>query len=600
MRVRACLQTLHPVAVRCSLEAHYLQAISVRCRTLQFVWTDSQSQGRRFESFTAHRVRRPLRQSEETEALPRRQAQQAREGAAEDQRSDPQGGGAYAPRGRTIVALLPCRWGGAVPINTRSEAVEVLIIGAGPSGLFAALELARHGVQARLVEREPHPHHQARATALQPGTPEILAPAGVLEPVLASSVHLRRSRLLDADLRLVGETVFAGAGCQWEFQCSLPQWRTEEILAERLTQLDGRIERGVEVTSVEPREDGVLVSLKHGDGTSDTVDAGWVVGAGGAHSLLRHSIAETLVGETYPGTALVADVRVHCPLPRDASALIAGGEGYVLLAPLPEERWITFVGDLDDDEVNLLGDETSIPTVRATIQRRVGTGVRVDDVAWASTFRMQRRLVPKLADGRRFLLGDAGHLSSPFGGEGMNSGLHDAHNLAWKLALAVRGRARSVLVESYAHERLAADSHVLEVSDRIHESVHGAMEAARTGLAQPPPRAHADAVEAARSRTMLDVSYAGSPIVGEYLGSGEKAVPFPGPGDRFPARAELEGIRHHLLLFGTADEPALDVSTSLVPARGADIARDARAHEMRIRRQNPDEPRQAETARRFS
>src|SRR5687767_5037174 len=114
---------------------------------------------------------------------------------------------------------------------------QVMVIGAGPSGLFAAAELARNGVPTRVVEREPEPHHQARATALQPGTLEVLARAEVVDRVLAASVHLGCARVLDAGLRPVGELAFAGVGCPWEFQCSLPQWRTEQILAERLMEL---------------------------------------------------------------------------------------------------------------------------------------------------------------------------------------------------------------------------------------------------------------------------------------------------------------------------------------------------------------------------
>ena len=330
----------------------------------------------------------------------------------------------------------------------------VLIIGAGPSGLFAAVELARQGVQPRIVEREPGPHTQARATAIQPGTLEILARAGVVDRVLAESVHLRFARLFDAQLRQVSELAFAGAGCPWEFQCSLPQWRTEQILADRVEELGASVERGVEAVSVRQRDDDVLIGLKRADGTAETVEASWVIGAGGAHSVTRESMAEALAGTTYPGTSLVASGIVECDLPRDSGALIASPEGWVLLVPLPGGQWLTFIGDLDDGEAQRLTSDPGTGTVGAMMERRVGQGIRVREVAWAAPFRMHRRLVPQLADGRCFLLGDAGHLSSPFGGEGLNSGIHDASNLAWKLALELHGRARPGLLESFAAERL--------------------------------------------------------------------------------------------------------------------------------------------------
>jgi 6-methylpretetramide 4-monooxygenase / 4-hydroxy-6-methylpretetramide 12a-monooxygenase len=319
---------------------------------------------------------------------------------------------------------------------------EVVIIGAGPSGLFAAVELARHGVRARVVEREPGPHTQARATAIQPGTLEIFARAGVVDRVLVQSVHLRFARLFDAQLRQVNEMAFAGADCRWEFQCSLPQWRTEQILAERFKELGGTVERGVEAVSVRQRADHVVIGLKRAAGTTETVEAGWVIGAGGAHSVTRESMAETLAGTTYPGTSLVAAGIMECGLPRDGGALIASPEGYVLLVPLPGGQWLTFVGDLDEGEARRLTSDPGTGAVGAMLERRVGQGIRVREVAWAAPFRMHRRLVPQLADGRCFLLGDAGHLSSPFGGEGLNSGIHDASNLAWKLALELRGRGR--------------------------------------------------------------------------------------------------------------------------------------------------------------
>jgi 2-polyprenyl-6-methoxyphenol hydroxylase-like FAD-dependent oxidoreductase len=438
---------------------------------------------------------------------------------------------------------------------SEAAGTEVLVIGAGPSGLFAAIELARRGVRVRVIEREPGPHMQARATTVQPGTLEILATAGVLDRMLAGSEHLRFARIFDADLKLVGEMAFAGVGCRWEFQCSLPQCDTEQLLADRLAELDGTVERGVEAVSLKQRDDSVLVGLERADGTTETVEASWVIGAGGAHSVTRESMAETLVGSTYPGTSLVASGTVTCGLPRDGNALIASPEGYVLLIPLPGERWLTFIGDLDEDETERLARDDAAGLVAAALGRRVGQGIRMDEVAWASPFRMHRRLVPQLADGRLFLLGDAGHLSSPFGGEGLNSGLHDGFNLGWKLALELRGRARPGLLATFASERLAADRHVLEVSDRLHQLAYRTVEAARTGIAPAPPTPEQVAAML-QSRSMLDTSYAGSPIVGEYPGGMQAATP--APGDRYPDRAALTGTGHHLLLFGVTQGPGIE------------------------------------------
>jgi len=431
----------------------------------------------------------------------------------------------------------------------------VLVVGAGPSGLFSAVELARHGVPSRVVERRPHPHRQARATALQPGTLEILYQAGLLDQVLANSMHLGCVRFCDAELNCLAETPFAGAGCRWEFQCSLPQWRTEQLLTDRLTELGGTVHRGVSVTSLTETDDHVRVELADADGRAEHTEVPWVIGAGGAHSMTRHSMHEDLPGSTYPGTALVAELAVRCGLPRDGAALVAAPEGYVLLVPLPGGRWLTFVGDLAEAELGALGGGSAPGAVAAAIGHRIPAGVlQVADVGWWSTFRMHRRLAPHLADRRRFLLGDAGHLSSPFGGEGLNSGLHDANNLAWKLALEQRGRARPALLASFATERTAADRHVLQVSDQMHELAYGAVAAVRAGGSPPAPPAPDQVLAMVRSRCMLDVSYAGSPLTGEHVQPDGPARRGPAPGDRYPDRTMLTGTEHVLLTFGPVPE----------------------------------------------
>ena len=141
---------------------------------------------------------------------------------------------------------------------------DVLIIGAGPSGLFAAAELARHGVEARLIEREVRPHREARATAIQPGTLEILDSVGLLSPFLETAEHVRCTRLYNADLSELRTGTFEGLDCRCEFLCSLPQYETERILEAHLASLGGAVERGITVTKLDLDANGVVAELAHG------------------------------------------------------------------------------------------------------------------------------------------------------------------------------------------------------------------------------------------------------------------------------------------------------------------------------------------------
>jgi 2-polyprenyl-6-methoxyphenol hydroxylase-like FAD-dependent oxidoreductase len=441
------------------------------------------------------------------------------------------------------------------PLSPRGDRMtrnDVLIIGAGPSGLFAAGDLARHGVGVRLIEREVRPHRQARATALQPGTLEILDAVGLLPPFLEAAEHVRRTRLYGPDLAELRTTTFEGIDCRYAFQCSLPQYETQRILEAHLVSLGGAVERGVTATKVEPDADGVLVELVHEGGGVETVHPDVVLGAGGAHSVTRDAMGEPLAGATYQGHFLVADIAMPAPFPRDESSVVCSPAGLLLLAPLPGGRWLSFQ-DLEEAV-----QAVSAADVVARIEVRLGGRCRPTDVAWFAPFRMHRRIVSRLADGRRFLIGDAAHLSSPFGGEGLNSGLHDGYDVAWKLALVVRGHARPALLDGYAVERMIADRHVLDVSDQIHRAVVGIADAVRQG--REVPAAVADPVAAAllrNARAMLDIDYAGSPLVADYGGSGA-ATAEPHPGQRYPDWTRFGGTSHHVLVCGpVADAEAL-------------------------------------------
>jgi 2-polyprenyl-6-methoxyphenol hydroxylase-like FAD-dependent oxidoreductase len=411
--------------------------------------------------------------------------------------------------------------------------------------LFAACELLRHGVRPRIVERRSAPHGEARGTALQPAALEMLARSGLVEPFLRAGVRIRHIQLLGPGLQELARESFAGVGSFYDFQCSLPQWRTEAILREHLASLGFEVEFGTEVMSIEDAPDGLRITLTAG-GRMETVTADYLLGAGGGRSITRHSMHEHLQGETYPGSFLVADVKVRLPAPPEHGRLIVGPAGFVLLSPLPDERSLIFV---NWDEAETADELPGEAVLGRLLDSRIGAAAGLSDLRWVSQFRMHKRLVQRLSDRRRFLLGDAAHMSSPLGGEGLNSALMDAADIAWKLALVVHGAAKPALLDSYAIERGLADRHVLEVSDEVHRLVMGLVaNCAESGAPSLPPGDPTQALAAVRRRLMLDISYAGSPIVGPAGATADDR----GLGERFPVRRKLFGAKHHLIVFGAA------------------------------------------------
>ncbi len=426
----------------------------------------------------------------------------------------------------------------------RSSETEVLVIGAGPTGLFCASELARHGVRVRIIDQSPGPHSQTRATGIQPAALEVLHRAGVVDKFLDEGVPVKGLRILDCGFREAFVSTRPTGYTPYPFTYSIPQWRTEEIFAEQLAALGVHVEHGMTATEIAMSGDGARAHCIEQDGRVVTIEAQYLVGAGGAHTKLRGVLHEHLEGITYPRRYLVADVRtsgVH-----DARHLVSvaiSATGMLMIVELPFGRTL-LVADLPDGDIPAA--TPTLDDVRSALGSHLTRPFEVDDLRWASMYHTHRRLVPRFSEGRCFLAGDAAHLCSPLGGEGMNSGILDSASLAWKLAAVLRRNGKPNLLDAYHHERQAIARQVLASSEAMHNFYFTLVALARSGAPIAEPSASPD--HRVTSPTMLDLAFPDSPILGCHGATTNGDCPR--PGSRFPARTRLTGCLHHLLVYG--------------------------------------------------
>lgn len=426
-------------------------------------------------------------------------------------------------------------------VAPRESFEEILIVGAGPAGLFTAAELARHGVAARLIEKNCEPHRQTRATSIQPSSLEVLRRAGMLEAVLDAAHRVYGMQIVDRAFVPVLATSLEDLDTPYSFVASLPQWKTEALLETHLRQLDGMVERDVCAETIEACDGGSRVVVRQADGERVTIWARYLVGAGGAHGPVRGAMHEHLDGTTYPFAYLVGDIAADFPFDRRRMAIVLSGLGLVMLIPIPEERWLVF---LDLPDASVPGPAPAAAELCGALELHLGTAPTLRDLRWCGLFHTHRRIAPRFGDGRRFLVGDNAHICSPFGGEGLNAGLQDGADLAWKLALVTKGLGRPMLLDAYDTERLCAANQVLASTDAVHKRFYALIEmaAANRPIAPPPPSAnHVTAT------SMLDLSWPDSPIVGWFAGGVPRGQP--SPGERFRDRTALGGIMHHLIVF---------------------------------------------------
>jgi len=345
--------------------------------------------------------------------------------------------------------------------------VDVLVIGAGPVGLTMAAELARFGLSVRIIDKAAHATTTSKALVVWSRTLELFDRMGCTDAFLAAGIRAHGASIRHGQT-VLGSTRFDSIPSAYNFGLMVPQRDTERLMTAHLGAFGVTVEREVELTGYGDAVDHVAATLRHADGREETVEARWLVGCDGAHSTIRHRLAVPFDGKPQGDDWFLADVRLDgdgAP-PEDEVTVCLHRDGLFVVFPLPEGR-ARVVGTVGKTDPGHPRPDPTLDEVQALAETRTGGGFRVTDPVWLSTFRVQERKVAAYRQGRIFLAGDAAHVHSPAGGQGMNTGMQDAINLAWKLAMVTKGAAAPGLLDSYSPERSAVGDMVLRNATRL-------------------------------------------------------------------------------------------------------------------------------------
>ncbi|MBI0539433.1 FAD-binding monooxygenase [Roseomonas sp. KE2513] len=424
----------------------------------------------------------------------------------------------------------------------------ILIVGAGPVGLTMASELARYGLSVRLIDRSPHPAETSRALVIWSRTLELMDRMGCADAFLEIGHRVHAASIRSGDA-VLGRTEFSDVASSYNFALTIPQSDTERLLAAHLRSFRVAVERQVELVSFVASTEGVEARLAHADGREEVVETPWLLGCDGAHSAVRHGLRANFTGTAQRDDWILADVRLEGEgrPPADEITTYLHRDGPLAIFPMREGR-VRLIAAVGEAETVHPRAAPTLTEVQSLLDQRAGHGMRASDATWLANFRINGRKARDYRSGRVFLAGDAAHIHSPAGGQGMNTGMQDAINLAWKLAMVARGEAAVSLLDSYSPERGEVGEMVLRNATRLTDMAtlaHPTAIAARNLVLHVMLGLHAVRQRMALTMSEIEIAYPRSPLSsGRHAGvrlapaDYDGVPPGAGPAPRFVLHAE--------------------------------------------------------------
>lgn len=450
----------------------------------------------------------------------------------------------------------------------------VLIVGAGPSGLMMAFLLTKFNIPVRLIDRKSAPTFTTNAAGIQTRTIEILEHIGIAKEFLEKSLvttrlalHSEKQTLANVPLDIVDSF--------YKYIVMLPQSETEAILNREIEKLGIHVERNIELLEFKQVGNKVLSTLKFSDGKTEMFESDWVIGCDGYNSTVRNNAHISMVGKDFDQEFFVADMRISSPLDRTAVNMFINKGTLVGVFPLPDEKNELYraVGNIGRHKNK---DKFTDSEIRDIITDYTQGECEVKEVTWSSPFWIHSKVASKLQNQRVFIAGDAAHVHSPAGAQGMNTGLQDAFNLAWKLALVIKGQAEPKILDSYQEERLPIIKNVLRFTELL----------GFFGLSTSSLLFHfrnfifknvANKVKFMQKKmvgmiTQVALRYKNSSLIDQDT-KGHSSGPQPGerlPDVMLPNNTRLydylRDLQHHYLLLFTGDSPTADTVSQITAA----------------------------------